>query len=174
MSKLSKSEAAGAGVGLFGSILGAGATADQAGYDRDAQYQQADFNEYSAEQNDARALEEEAAASREAAERYRQIKINASRALAVGAATGSRTDEGDILQGLAEFEQYALYEAQNSLYEGGSRARQFREQAGVLRVDAINRRKQGDIIAKTGAKVAKNSVIAGIADTGLKLASGGL
>ena len=142
---------------LVGGVQQASAYEQQAEYDAAGYRYQANIAAQNAIQAEEAALKEQSAASREAAERYRQLKLAQSNALAKAAASGGGVD-GDILRQLAEFDELAEYEGLNALYEGRSRADGYLKRADAYRADAGNYEYQADV-SKAVGKQKKSSTL---------------
>lgn len=133
--------ASGVASGGFGSALFLAGTGLQAV----SQFQQgraaSEALEFEARQREQQAIAEEAAAQQEAIEERRQARFLASRARAVGAASGGGVD----LENEAEIAGEGERRAGLALWGGSERARDQRNRAQTNRFEAQQRRRAGTI-----------------------------
>lgn len=120
-----------------------------------------------ADQLDAQAGRERATSQRAAMEQRRQSRLLASRAIAVGAATGGALDP-TVLNIISRLEGEGEYRALSALYEGEEEAIGLENQAAARRREAKNVKKGGllkaagtiigagsDIVTRAGTMKAK-------------------
>ena len=119
MKALGWTSAAGTALEIFG-VLEQGKIA-RINADRKRVYQQ--FNQQEAEKKAGQAI---AISQREAGEQRRMANIDASRALAVAAASGGGVSDPTIVRLIANVKGEGAYRANVALYEGEARARQLR------------------------------------------------
>lgn len=91
-----------------------------------------------------------ALAQRSAAEERRQAGMQASRALAVAAASGGGVSDPTIVRLIAATRGEGVYRANVDLYEGEARARELRLQAAATRVGGADAAAEG-VRKQTGA-----------------------
>lgn len=101
------------------------------------------------------AIQDEAVSQRKAAERKRQMNLNASRALALASASGGGALDANVVDILSGFAEEADYGFRSALFEGESIARKKRYGADV-------REKEGKA-AKSASKWKAASTILGAA-----------
>lgn len=125
-----------------GTLLSTKSQLDQAKAARTAAGRQAQAAAFDAAQLDVNAGQAIAAAQREGLEQERQARLIASRALAVGAATGSASDP-TVVNVIADIEGVGALRKATAIYQG-------EEQARKLRMGAAARRFEGDLALEAG------------------------
>lgn len=121
-----------------------------------AQQQAADFAAGQAEQQAGQAR---AASQRRAIEERRRGRLAASRAQAVGAASGS-AGSVDVINRIADLEAQGEYGALVALYEGEEQARGLETQAGVSRFEGGQARTAGNLAAQSAIVSGASSLAA--------------
>lgn len=116
--------------------------------------------DFEAAQLDVNAGQAIAAAQREAMEQERQARVYASRALAVGAATGSATDP-TVMNVIADIEGVGALRKATALYQGEEKARQLRMGADVRRLEGDIALEGGELTSRAYKTAAFGTAIGG-------------
>lgn len=143
MSTLGWMQGAGALVQLYGAMQ-SGKAARAAG---DRAKVAAEFDAWQANRAGGQAM---AVAQRQAREELRQADLQASRALAVAAASGGGVSDPTIVRLLANVRGEGVYRSHVALYEGEARARDLRLSGGSSRVAGAEAALEG-VNRQTGA-----------------------
>ncbi len=122
-----------------------------------------DTKEFEAQQLDTAAGQAKAASHRVAAEDRRRIEQVESRALALAAMTGGAGDPG-VVKMFAGLSGVKAYRSMVALYEGETKARDYR-------IGAATRRHEGEIAERTGIIESKAIMLKGTASMFDKYAS---